>query len=120
MVVATLINLGTFLAQQHPEGVDHDFCAQEGSNGVSKVAGALAAVGLFASGMVFARERSLTTHRSRICLHGRPADLPLPNRPSRKARTRTSLLSPTTWSEITRRERESAGAGEKTRRHPGR
>jgi hypothetical protein len=71
-----------------------------------RFAAALAAVGLFASGMVFSpRERSLTTHRSRIS-PTRPASstLPLPNRPSKKAIIRTSLLSPTTRSENRREE----------------
>jgi hypothetical protein len=37
VVVATLINLGTFLAQQHPRASTTTFAPREGSNGVSKV-----------------------------------------------------------------------------------
>ena len=69
-----------------------------------RLAAALAAVGLFTSTMVFARERSPTMRGSRI-LPTRPASstLKLPNRPRRKARTRTCSLSRPTWSEITKR-----------------
>ena len=69
-----------------------------------KLAAALAAVGLFTSGIVFAEGAKPNDAQSRILPTRRASStLKLPNRPSRKARIRMYSLSRPTWSEITKR-----------------